>query len=96
VIGPEAVCISLNLFPNIDEGRILGQLFSDHNLSVRMVPYRPEEYEFVAYTMPSGSATKLEAVNLVFMFAFTFSNTVLAKIPFTYLIKTPLFLFGGQ
>jgi hypothetical protein len=53
------------LFLNVDEGRLLGHLFSEHNLTVRMVPHRSEEYEFVAYTMPAGSATKLQAVNLV-------------------------------
>jgi hypothetical protein len=96
VIGPKIVCISLNLFPNIHLGRILDQLFSEHNLNVRMVPQRPEEYEFFAYTMPTASATKLAAVNLVFMFAFTFSNTAQGGIPFTYRTKRPLLLFGGQ
>jgi hypothetical protein len=61
-----------------------------------MIPYRPEEYEFVAYTMPTSSKTKLEAVNLVFIFVFTFSNTMLGEILFTYLIKPPLLLSGGQ
>jgi hypothetical protein len=79
VIGPKAVCISLSLFPNIDEGRILGQLCSEHNLNMRIVPYRPEEYEFVACTMPTGSTTILEAVSLVLMFVFTFSNTALGQ-----------------
>jgi hypothetical protein len=27
---------------------MFGQLFSEHNLNVIMVPHRPEEYEFVA------------------------------------------------
>jgi hypothetical protein len=39
--------------------KILGQLFSEHNLNMRMITYRSEEYEVVAYTMSAGSVTKL-------------------------------------